>query len=206
MAADAAVSVAPPSWIAHPGAPFAVMATEVSAAQFASCVQAGACDQSTVNAKCNYGRPDKSDHPVNCVSFDGAEQYCVFAAGRLCSEQEWLAACRGSDGRAFPYGNVFDPSVCNSQSATETVEGRAVETLPVAALPGCEGGLPGLFDMAGNVAEWIADCKGSYCKFRGGGYLSNAPVERFTGCSSICSGNQKTLQSATVGFRCCQDR
>ncbi len=198
--------VAQPAWIAHPEEPFSIMATEVTVDHFRACIEAGACDPSSIGSGCNYERPERSDHPVNCVSHDGAAGYCSFVDARLCAEHEWLSACRGEDDRAFPYGADFDLAACNSQSTSENPQARPRETMAVAALPSCEGGLPGLFDMAGNVAEWVADCKGDYCKFRGAGYLSNAPVAYFTGCSGVCSGNQKSLQSGIVGFRCCRDR
>ena len=91
------------------------------------------------------------------------------------------------------------------QSKTQKVEGRARETAPVASHPRCQGGLAGLFDMAGNVSEWVSDCKESYCRFRGAGFISNDPVDLFASCQSACSGNQKTLKSGTVGIRCCRD-
>ncbi len=199
-------SALPPVWIAHPSEPFDIMATEVTVAQFRTCIDSGACESEAVDAKCNFGTAGRDDHPINCVTHYGAEQYCTFASAELCSQEQWLAGCRGGEGRAFPYGGVYDLATCNVQSTTVTVEGRARTTMPVGALAGCEGGLAGLYDMAGNVAEWVADCKGTYCKFRGAGYLSNDPIDFFTGCTGVCSGNQKTLQSGTVGFRCCRTR
>ncbi len=59
--------------------------------------------------------------------------------------------------------------------------------------------------MAGNVAEWVDSCKESYCKFRGGAYLTNDPIDLFAGCGGVCAGNQKDFTSGTVGVRCCRD-
>jgi formylglycine-generating enzyme required for sulfatase activity len=193
------------TWIRHPTKPFSIVATEVTVGQFRTCVNAGACDASTTNTACNYGQPNHDNHPVNCVAYQGAEQYCRYVGGRVCSEEEWLDACRGTDGRQFPYGDTFDINACNAQSHTQTVEGRERATLPVASLSQCEGGLTGLFDMAGNVAEWVSDCKGAYCRFRGAGYLSNDPIASFAACGSICSGNDQSFQSGIVGIRCCRD-
>jgi formylglycine-generating enzyme required for sulfatase activity len=203
-----AMSAAPPQglrWLDHPSHPFAILATEVTVAQFRACVEGGACKEGTFK-RCNYGASGREAHPMNCVDFFGAEQFCRFAGGRTCQEDEWLAACSGTDGRPFPYGNAFDLDACNSQSATMKTEGRALDTVPVASLTRCEGGLPGLFDMAGNVTEWVDPCKGTYCKFRGGGFNSNDPVDRFAACTGVCSGNQKDFSSTTIGFRCCRDR
>lgn len=194
-----------PVWIRHPEKPFSVSATEATVAQFRACVEAAACTAGTTNPQCNFGKTDRDDHPVNCVTYDGAEQYCRWVGGRLCTETEWLDACRGTEGRAFPYGSTFDIEACNVQSQTTTVEGRARTTAPVKSHARCEGGLAGLFDMAGNVAEWVDSCHDNYCKFRGAGYLSNDPVDRFAGCGAVCSGNDKGFQSGVVGIRCCKD-
>lgn len=196
--------VAAPEWVHHPSQPFAVGATETTVAQFRSCVAAAACDGSSVLATCNYGMEGFDDHPVNCVTHTGAEQFCAAIGGRLCTQAEWLSACRGVDDRPFPYGAAFDTKACNSNSQKDAIAGKA-GTVPVGSLDTCEGGLPGLMDMAGNVNEWLADCKGTYCKFRGGGHISNEPLASFAACNSVCSGNQKTLQSVSVGFRCCTD-
>jgi formylglycine-generating enzyme required for sulfatase activity len=196
---------AAPKWVAHPALPFSITATEITVAQFRSCVEAGGCDDATTNPACNYGKPGYSDHPVNCVTYHGAEQYCAHVNGRVCTQEEWLSACGGAQGRAFPYGDVFDLATCNVQSHTQTVEGRERGTVPVGSLLQCEGGLAGLFDMAGNVAEWVDSCKDEYCKFRGAGYLSNDPVDIFAGCSGVCSGNDRSFKSGVVGIRCCKD-
>jgi len=203
-AAGALTGPGAPSWVKHPSQGFEITTTEVSVAQFRACVEAGACSAETASSKCNFGAAEREDHPLNCVTYGGAEQYCAYAGGRICTEPEWLAACAGVSGRKFPYGNAFDLSACNAQSQTETVEGRPSTTAPVASHWRCEGGLDCLFDMAGNVAEWVDSCKGDYCKFRGAGYLSNDPVDRFAGCSGVCSGNDKSLQSGVVGIRCCR--
>jgi formylglycine-generating enzyme required for sulfatase activity len=207
LAADATGARPIFTWIDHPDRRFSILATEVTVAQFRGCLDSGACKADAVDAACNIGRADAANHPANCVSYYGAEQVCSYAGGRVCTEDEWLAACRGTEVRAFPYGNTYDPAACNSYSATAGAADVSLPTtVPVGSMAGCQGGLPGLFDMAGNVAEWVDACKGSYCRFRGAGYRSNDPVEYFAGCSGVCSGNDKSLRSNVVGARCCRDR
>lgn len=191
-------------WLSHPTLPFSITATEISVQQFKSCVMNGKCIPQN-RKPCNFGVEGKENHPMNCINYYGAEEFCHFAGGRICTETEWLAACSGSNGRAFPYGNEFDISVCNHQSATSPTSAKPKDTAPVKSFGQCEGGLPGLFDMAGNVTEWVNGCKDDYCKFRGGGFVNNDPVERFTGCSGVCSGNKKGFLSPTIGIRCCRD-
>ena len=180
-----------------------IAATEVTVAQFRACVTAGVCQADTFRA-CNYDAEGKDAHPMNCVDYHGAEQMCGFAGARVCTEPEWLEACGGFERRPFPYGDTFDLAACNSQSKEMVVPDRARGTVPVGSLPGCEGGLVGLFDMAGNVAEWVGGCKGTYCKFRGAGYFGNDPVDRFAACRGVCAGNQVDFRSPTIGIRCCR--
>ncbi|HEY2775574.1 MAG TPA: SUMF1/EgtB/PvdO family nonheme iron enzyme [Candidatus Binatia bacterium] len=194
-----------PKWVSHPDQPFDIEATEVAVKDFRACVAAGRCEPSSVNPECNYGDPKRGDHPINCIDHDGAIAVCDYLGGRLCSSKEWLAACHGSDGRAFPYGSEYQPSRCHV--GTYDVPGPGGRTtIPVGSVPDCEGGLHGLFDMSGNVSEWISDCKGDYCKFRGAAFVGNDPVEHFAGCAEVCAGNDKGLKSSTVGVRCCRDR
>lgn len=192
-------------WIAHPDQPFDVLATEATVREFQSCVSAKKCSKDSADETCNAGDPARGDFPINCIDHDGAEALCGYLGGRLCSSKEWLAACRGPEQRAFPYGPEYQASRCHAGSYDNPGPGGKT-TVKAGSIPDCEGGLPGLFDMSGNVSEWVADCKEDYCKFRGSAYVGNEPVEHFAGCGDVCSGNDKSLRSGTVGVRCCRDR
>lgn len=191
-------------WVAHPSRGYEISATEISVADFLACRDAGRCPADSIETRCNGGDPNRRDHPINCITHDGAEALCAFLGGRLCTNEEWMAACRGTDGRAFAYGPEFQPSRCQAGSYERPGPGGRT-TMAVGSVADCEGGLSGLFDMAGNVSEWISDCKGDYCKFRGVAYVGNEPVEHFAGCGSVCSGNDRALRSPTVGVRCCRE-
>lgn len=200
-----AVSAASAAWVPHPDKPFEIMATEVTAGQFLACVKVGKCRQDEADPRCNGGDPAKAQHPINCITHDGAAKVCAYLGGRLCSSAEWLAACRGNDARAFPYGGEFRRDICNVGSHEKpSAAGKA--TVAVASMRGCEGGLAGVFDIGGNVSEWMSDCKQDYCKFRGAAYMTNEPVDFFAACSDRCSGNDRGLKSGSVGARCCRDR
>jgi formylglycine-generating enzyme required for sulfatase activity len=191
-------------WVPHPSAKFEILGTEATVGDFLGCVDKGDCCRESASETCNAGDASRRDHPINCIDHPGAAALCVFLGGRLCTSSEWLAACRGSDSRAYPYGSEFDPARCHAGSYDNPGPGGR-QTVEAGSIPDCEGGLPGLFDMAGNVSEWVADCKDDYCKFRGAAYVGNEPVSHFAGCSDVCSGNAPTLRSGTVGVRCCRD-
>jgi toxoflavin biosynthesis protein ToxD len=106
----------------------------------------------------------RSNHPVWTVSATAADAYASWLSRRtgrsfrLPSEVEWEYACRGLDGREYPWGDVWDPTRCN------TVEAGPLETTPVGMY--ASGASPfGVLDMAGNVEEYVAD---SYRPYPGG--------------------------------------
>jgi formylglycine-generating enzyme required for sulfatase activity len=119
--------------------------------------------------------PALADHPATDVTFHAAEAFGRWASSelgtraRLPTGDEWEAAARGLDGRAWPWGDVFEPGRC---ATAETAPGW---TVPVTAHP--EGASAfGAFDMAGNVWEWVLDATedGAWRSCRGGSYLDHA--------------------------------
>jgi len=104
------------------------------------------------------------DHPVVQVSWDDAVAYCAWAGGMLPTEAQWEKACRGTDARAYPWGNGFDERRLNYCDARCPVtrwtdpsfDDDYAYTSPVGSYPA--GASPyGALDMAGNVWEWTAD-------------------------------------------------
>jgi formylglycine-generating enzyme required for sulfatase activity len=102
---------------------------------------------------------ERMDHPVSLVRWEDATAYCQWLSTvsgqrfRLPSEAEWEKACRGGRrGERYPWGERFDRSKVNflDEPANRGTQG----TTPCRAYPA--NGY-GIFDMAGNVWEWVQD-------------------------------------------------
>ncbi len=101
-------------------------------------------------------RPGLDMLPINNVNWNGAKAYCKWKGKRLPTEAEWEKAARGEDKRQYPWGNTppTPEQARYLQTWTEELGHRVM--VPV---DGLEAGKSpyGLFNMAGNVKEWVDD-------------------------------------------------
>ena len=92
--------------------------------------------------------PDKANRPVTMISYFDAEAYCQWLGGRLPTGDEWEKAARGDKGYLYPWGDKFDPGICN------TAEGGKGETVDVDSYSEADSPY-GIRQMVGNVMEWV---------------------------------------------------
>jgi formylglycine-generating enzyme required for sulfatase activity len=133
--------------------PFAIGRREVTFAEWDACVEAKGC---------NY-RPDdrglgRGDRPVTDVSWADTKVYLAWLSRttgqsyRLPTEAEWEYAARAGTQSAYWWGNDIGRDRANCRGCGDTAGGR---TMPVGRFPANPFGL---FDVAGNAAEWVEDC------------------------------------------------
>jgi formylglycine-generating enzyme required for sulfatase activity len=192
--------------------PFCLDTTEVTVAAYAACARGGQCtpaattvdwpnisdaDRTKWSAFCNGNRPDRSNHPVNCVDWGQSATYCHAQGKRLPTEEEWEWAARGGNrGGTYPWGNAApDFQLC--WSGMQKRDGTcAVGSFREGDAPG------GIHDLAGNVWEWTSsnfDATGAARVIRGGSWDSGvASYIRAAYRVRYTPGNRNT----DLGFRC----
>lgn len=193
---------------------FQIDRTEVTNADYARCVQAKACDPTPYMEDAKLGQ---LDHPVVGVTWIDAERFCQWVKRRLPTEAEWEYAARGgTKSREFLYSgsNKLDEVGWYEENyKSGNTNGSQKATRPVGALAANE---LGLYDMSGNVWEWVEDDRhsnyngaptdgrvwldsprGTNRVLRGGYWHSTA-----LGCRAACrGGNAPARRNGSIGFR-----
>lgn len=184
---------------------------EVTNEMYRLCVQARVCEQPGVVTF--FDDPKYADYPVVYVSWYDAQTYCQWMGGRLPTEAEWEYAARGGlEQRLYPWGN--EPPIC-TPGAANGAQFRACDGALAPVMRFAANGY-GLYDMAGNVWEWVLDWyavdyyavsprdnplgppQGLSRVLRGGSRLDLAPELRVANRSA----QPPATKRGYIGFRC----
>ena len=128
---------------------------EVTNAEYALCVAGEGCTAPSVSSSGTrdsyYGNPTYDDFPVIYVDWYQARDYCTWADKRLPTDAEREYAARGGlSGKMYPWGDAEpDCTLANYNSNYCLNDTSEVESYPANGY--------GLYDMAGNVFEWVND-------------------------------------------------
>ena len=102
---------------------------------------------------------EHAKRPVIGVDWDDADAFCRWAGKRLPTETEWEHAARGDDGRQYPWGNQT-PTSDLANYALGARFSYSQTLMPVGHYE--KGKSPyGIYDLAGNVWEWVQDWYGT---------------------------------------------
>jgi formylglycine-generating enzyme required for sulfatase activity len=183
---------------------------EVTNALYKSCVDQGACQPPQKNKSYShphyYGNPEFDNYPVIYVDWPMARTYYEWRGARLPTEAEWEKAARSPIGYLFPWGDNRDRTAANyGKYIGDTVKVGSYEN---------GKSYYGVYDMAGNVWEWVSSLYQPYPysatdgredpnatgqRVLRGGSWDNGPeyVQ-----SAIRDWDAPTLVRYNVGFRC----
>ncbi|MBN1654203.1 MAG: SUMF1/EgtB/PvdO family nonheme iron enzyme [Deltaproteobacteria bacterium] len=152
--------------------------------------------------------------PWRDASWDEAYDACDAAGMRLCTVDEWQAACQGLSLYAYPYGDEYDPDICNGKDYDPGCEPPDDDALRPTGRPhGCPTAPQeslcvsefGAVDMSGNLHEWTGtqvSAEPAAYRVRGGSYKT---VESGLTCDFDFIALEPWVHMETLGFRCCLD-
>lgn len=194
---------------------------EVTVADYAECIERGACTPIR-EADCYVWQGGEfvlggklppallqPEHPIMCVTWQQAANYCDAVGKQLPTEAEWERAAAGATRRRFPWGDEA-PTCARAHHDGCGEHTRPVGTHPAGATP------EGVHDLAGNVGEWVHDWYarkihntlrfrdptgadgGDVRVVRGGSFYEGAINLR----AAYRYGLTPTYGYSTVGFRC----
>ena len=157
--------------------------------------------------------------PIANINWCQAQAFCAWAGKSLCgapdggpypyiaysnaAQSTWMNACSANGTQNYPYGSTLDASACNIAKVD-----ASVPVAPAGSFVGCQGSLPGLYDMVGNIKEWDNSCLPSNidasldsCRRRGAGVDDPGnPALKTCGWDEV---DTRDHQSYTSGVRCC---
>ena len=156
-------------------------------------------------------------------SYKSSKRWCERRGKRLCSEREWELACEGEQHLPLAYGWAVNAKLCNSNKGWKAVDFEAFggdrETALAESNRLWQGAVSGryrtcvspfgIFDMMGNVEEWVAFkpvAPGSLRpRVKPGALMGGFWAKRWTGCRGTNDAHYPHFAFYETGFRCCKD-
>ena len=172
----------------------------------------------TPDEKTSVFDTDRTQHPVTLVTWEDAQAYCEWAGKRLPTEEEWEYAARGNTTTAFWWGDAPPSSRPLGNFADETHQ-RAFPKRGLPIIEKYQDGFPhtapvgsfapnpwGLYDMEGNVAEWVSDLTDHGNRerskvVRGGSWVNIPDASQSGGRDTLPT----TAAKSNIGFRCAEN-
>jgi hypothetical protein len=168
--------------------------------------------------------------PQGYISREQASRACQNASKRLCAIDEWLHACRGPRQTTYPYGSERRSGACNDRTMNppdhpvvrlfnqfakpdtdratmwhlDWMNDPRLHELPDTVAPAgghgeCRNEY-GVYDLVGNLHEWISDPEGTFV----GGFFMDT-IRNGEGCSYKTTAHDARYHDYSTGFRCCAD-
>jgi hypothetical protein len=168
---------------------------------------------------------EKGVKPQGYISEKQAIEACGRSGKRLCKPSEWRKACKGPENLRYGYGNEDESKRCNNYGLSPVTRfwGNSTGDLSVQAnwdnrrmnapelnqMPqtlsntgdheSCTNGY-GVYDMVGNIHEWVDDPEGTFQ----GGYYQDTKLNG-EGCNYRTDAHAAWYHDYSTGFRCCGD-
>ena len=166
---------------------------------------------------------ERGVYPQGYISEVQASQACKQSGKRLCKAKEWRQACMGPEHKTYGYGDKSEPRRCNDHGRSpmaalfpgedlsnqdawnwermnrpelNQVDGTLAHT---GEHDECTNGY-GVYDMVGNLHEWVDDPKGAFQ----GGYYQDTRLNG-EGCHYVTLAHEARYHDYSTGFRCCAD-
>jgi hypothetical protein len=140
--------------------------------------------------------PNKhGEKPHNMVSQDAASRLCESAGKKLCSIEEWQAACKGNSNSRYPYGNAYNQTKCATDLKTAKEPNRS------GFKEHCRSWY-GMYDMSGNLWEWTSTPAQREGLFLVAGGAWN--TQNKSSCTETSYSFYPQNEYPFVGFRCCK--
>jgi formylglycine-generating enzyme required for sulfatase activity len=144
--------------------------------------------------------PERAYQPATCMTWMAARDYCRAHSKRLPFELEWEFAAKGPEGRPFPWGTSVP-----KHGAVAFDLGNSTNRHPVDVGSSRQDvSSQHVYDLGGNVAEWVMDGRGFVhaATIRGGSWNSRDPCSLL---GSSCKRIEAENFARDVGFRCAKD-